>query len=152
MEFCCVCVVVCLIHVCSVGFVLFLNRLIPWLFHDKIRKLHDLSVPNLALAKGLHQKLPRIPHFTLGQNVIFYGTFPFSMTFDSCQDLHDFSRSGNQSFKFHDFSRFPWPHEPCENLHFVSLQPYNPNRINQGFCGCLMSRQILSKDWLVGSM
>ena len=34
------------------------------------------------------------------------------MTFDICKHFHDFSWPGNQSFKFHDFSRFPWPHKP----------------------------------------
>ena len=54
--------------------------------------------------------LPGISHFMLGQNVIFcYVIFPFSMTSDICKDFHDFSTPGNQSFKFHDFSRFSMP-------------------------------------------
>ena len=50
--------------------------------------------------------LPRISHFAFGQNVLFCGIFPFSMTFYIFKDFHDFSRAGNRSFKFHDFSRF----------------------------------------------
>ena len=36
----------------------------------------------------------------------FYGILPFSMAFNNLKDFHDFSWPGNQSFKFHDFSRF----------------------------------------------
>ena len=52
----------------------------------------------------------RISHFMLGQNVIllqYISIFhDFSMTFDILKDFRNFSRPGNQSFKFHDFSRF----------------------------------------------
>ena len=63
----------------------------PWLFHDKIRKFHDLFVPNLVHAKGLwrvYQNITRI-HFMLGQNVshLWYISI-----------FHDF-------WHFH---RFPW--------------------------------------------
>ena len=80
----------------------------------KIRIFHDLIVPNLAHAKGLsrvHQNIIGYVTFYVGPECLlpfffFLGTFPFSMTFDIFKDFHDFSRPGNQSFKFHDFSRF----------------------------------------------
>ena len=53
-----------------------------------------------------HQNIEGNIKFYVGLECIFYGKFPFSMIFDIFQDFVDFSRPENQSFKFHDFSRF----------------------------------------------
>ena len=54
--------------------------------------------------------LSGMPHFMLDQNVIFFMVhFHFPWLFHDIwhfKDFHDFPRPGNQSFKFHDFSRF----------------------------------------------
>ena len=67
-------------------------------------------VPTLSMKQTRHVCirilpgiLPGISHFMLGQNVIFV-IYDFPMTYDVYEDFHDFSKLGNQSFKFRDFS------------------------------------------------
>ena len=93
-------------------------------------KFHDFSmitegnsmtfwVPSLVHAKDpshMHQNITENITFYVGPECHFcYGIFQFSMTSDIFEDLCDFSRPGNQSFKFHDFPGFSWLHEPCQH-------------------------------------
>ena len=67
---------------------------------------------NLAHPKGIlyvHKNINRNITYYFGPECLFYGIFPFSMTSDISKDFRDFSRPGNQSFKFHmTCLGFPW--------------------------------------------
>ena len=83
------------------GFVLFLNlyKEIPWLFSTQP------CTPKRPT--GCTSEYYQEYHIlSWARMSFFYGIFPFSMTSDIFKDFHDFSRPGNQSFRFHDFSRF----------------------------------------------
>ena len=73
----------CLWWDCYKKFVLLLNLLIPWLFHDRIRKFHDLLVSNLTYTKGLlhvHHQIISLCWARISFLMVYFH-FPWLLTF-----------------------------------------------------------------------
>ena len=98
-----------------------LNSMIfPWLFHDKIRKFHDLLVSNLAHNKGssrVHQNITWNITIWVWQECHFCGIFPFSITFPWLFTFLKISMTSPGLEISHSnsmtFPGFPCTHEPC---------------------------------------